>query len=279
MTSTTSSGVTAGSRSTGVAAASRASYSSPSRAVRRHLDDALDAGQPVAELLDQRHQLGADEQHPRARVVDGVVDLVAGQPEVDDRVGRADRERGEGQLHAGRVVLVEERHHVAAADPQCPAGLRRAGAPGRTTAPRSTSGSGTSPRSRRASPPPSAPVGRPGRRDRRASWGSLSRARGPPRKPAGSGSRRTRRRARSATKSRRAVSRWSAYQPASRNAASSSVDHRLDELAGHRLARVASVAALCVHCQICEREISAVAASSIRLWIAAAPLPASQAAT
>ena len=87
------------------------------RAVRRHLDDPLHAGQTVAQLLDQRHQLAADEQHPGARVVDGVVDLVAGQPEVDDRVGRADQGAGEGQLHAGRVVLVEERHHVAAPDP------------------------------------------------------------------------------------------------------------------------------------------------------------------
>src|SRR6266705_3442755 len=33
---------------------------------------------------------------------------------------------------------------------------------------------------------------------------------------------------------------------------------------------------LCTHCQICEREISAVAASSIRLKIATAPLPPSQ---
>ena len=35
---------------------------------------------------------------------------------------------------------------------------------------------------------------------------------------------------------------------------------------------------LWIHCQICDREISAVAASSIRLKIATAPLPPSQAA-
>ena len=34
-----------------------------------------------------------------------------------------------------------------------------------------------------------------------------------------------------------------------------------------------------IHCQIWEREISAVAASSIRLWMAAAPLPRSQDST
>ena len=33
---------------------------------------------------------------------------------------------------------------------------------------------------------------------------------------------------------------------------------------------------LTTHCQICEREISAVAASSIRLWMGTQPLPASQ---
>ncbi len=87
-------------------------------AVGSQLEDVLDVRQPVAELLHERHQLGADQQQLRARVVDGVVDLVAREPEVDDRVGRADHRAREGELHAGRVVLVEEGHHVAAADPQ-----------------------------------------------------------------------------------------------------------------------------------------------------------------
>ena len=73
----TSSGETSAGRDTGSEAASHASYSSPSRAVGRHLDDLLDPGQPVPDRRHQRHQLAADDQHPGARVVDGVVDLVA----------------------------------------------------------------------------------------------------------------------------------------------------------------------------------------------------------
>ncbi len=86
-------------------------------AVGGQLDDVLDRGQLVPDLLDQRHQLGPDEQQLRAGVVDGVVDLVAGQPEVDDRVGGTDAGRRHGQLDAGGVVLVEEGHHVAPPDP------------------------------------------------------------------------------------------------------------------------------------------------------------------
>ena len=52
------------------------------------------------------------------------------------------------------------------------------------------------------------------------------------------------------------------------------VDDALDQLAGDLLAVSARATSLCSHCQTCEREISAVAASSIRLKIATAPLPA-----
>ena len=112
-----SSGVTSGSRPTGSAPASSASYSSPSPPSGVTSMTCSTAGQPVADLVDQRHQLRPDEQELGARVVDGVVDLVAGEAEVDDRVGRPERRRRQGQLDAGRVVLVEERDHVAATDP------------------------------------------------------------------------------------------------------------------------------------------------------------------
>jgi hypothetical protein len=39
------------------------------------------------------------------------------------------------------------------------------------------------------------------------------------------------------------------------------------------VAPVSSTTSLRIHCQTCDREISAVAASSMRLWMAAAPLP------
>ena len=79
----------------------------------------LDLGQPVPDRGDQRHQVRPRRPAPgRPGVVDGVVDLVAAEPPVDDRVGRAQRGRGEAQLDAGRVVLVEEGDDVAAADPE-----------------------------------------------------------------------------------------------------------------------------------------------------------------
>ena len=94
------------------------------RAVGGDLDDLLDVGEVLADLVDRRHQLGAHDEHLGAGVVDRVVDLVAGRAPVDDRVGRAERPGGHGELDARRVVLVEEGDHVAAADAEClqPAG-------------------------------------------------------------------------------------------------------------------------------------------------------------
>lgn len=59
-------------------------------------------------------QLGADEQHPRAAVLQDVDDLVAHHPPIDDRRHRADRGCGEENFKAGGVVLVQERHGLAA---------------------------------------------------------------------------------------------------------------------------------------------------------------------
>ena len=114
----TSSGSTSAARPVGVAAASMASYSSPSAPSGVTSMTCSTLVQLVADLVDARPQLRADDQHLGAGVVEHVVELVGGQPEVDDRVGRAQRGGGEGQLDAGRVVLVEERDDVAAPDAQ-----------------------------------------------------------------------------------------------------------------------------------------------------------------
>ena len=54
-------------------------------------DDLLHGGEPVADQLDRRQQLVADEQDAGAGVVDDVVELVTGEPPVDDRVRGADQ--------------------------------------------------------------------------------------------------------------------------------------------------------------------------------------------
>jgi len=50
-----------------------------------------DVGELVADRGDRRHELGTDEQHGRARVVDHVVELVAGESPVHDGAGRSVR--------------------------------------------------------------------------------------------------------------------------------------------------------------------------------------------
>ena len=85
-------------------------------ALRGDLDDVGDGGQPVADGLDARLEFGADDQQCGPGVVEHVVRLIAGQPEIDDRRRRSQRRRGNGGLDARRVVLVQEGHHVAAAD-------------------------------------------------------------------------------------------------------------------------------------------------------------------
>ena len=84
--------------------------------VGRDLDDVLDVRQLVADLVDRRLELRPDDQHLGAGIVEHVVHLVGGEPEVDDRVGRPQRCGGERRLQARRVVLVEERDDVAAPD-------------------------------------------------------------------------------------------------------------------------------------------------------------------
>ena len=88
-----SSGLASSARGFGSWAARNASYSSPSAPSGVTSMIFSTFGQPVADLLDHRHQLGADDQHAGAGVVDRVVDLVTGRAPVDDRVGRAERAR------------------------------------------------------------------------------------------------------------------------------------------------------------------------------------------
>ena len=63
-------------------------------------DDLLHGGELAADQLDGRQQLVADEEHPGAGVVDDVVELVSGQPPVDDGVRRTDEADGLGR-HRG----------------------------------------------------------------------------------------------------------------------------------------------------------------------------------
>ncbi len=112
----TSSGSTSSARPVGVAAASIASYSSPSppSGVTVMTCSTLVSLSRILSIA--WLEFRADDQQLGAGVVEHVVELVGGQPEVDDRVGGAERRGGERQLDTGRMVLVQERHHVAAFD-------------------------------------------------------------------------------------------------------------------------------------------------------------------
>ena len=79
-----------------------------------HRDHVGDAGQPVPDGIDRGQQLGPGEQHAGPRVVDHVVELAGRQPPVDHGAGRAEQSRAQRHFQAGRVVLVQERHPVAA---------------------------------------------------------------------------------------------------------------------------------------------------------------------
>ena len=58
-------------------------------ALGRELDDVGDTRDPVADLVDTTFEFGADDQQLGTGVVEDVVHLIAGQPEVDDRRSRA----------------------------------------------------------------------------------------------------------------------------------------------------------------------------------------------
>ncbi len=86
-------------------------------AFRSDLDDMLHTRNPVADHVDTVLEFGADDEQFGAGVVEDVVRLLPGEPEVDDR-GRGPERRGrQGGLDACRMVLVQEGHHIAAADP------------------------------------------------------------------------------------------------------------------------------------------------------------------
>ena len=53
------------------------------------LDDMRDIRQPVQDRLDRRLEVGADDQQRGTGVVEDVVHLIAGEPEVDDGRSRA----------------------------------------------------------------------------------------------------------------------------------------------------------------------------------------------
>jgi hypothetical protein len=73
-------------------------------------------GKPVVpDLVHHGHELGAHEDDPGAAVADGVGDFVGGEAPVDDGVGRAHQRAGQGDLQAGRVVLVQKGDPVAGA--------------------------------------------------------------------------------------------------------------------------------------------------------------------
>ena len=85
--------------------------------VVRHPDDALHGGRVRPQPVDDRGELGPDEQDAGPRVGDHVDDLRRGEPEVHHRVRRADLRAGQRQLHRGGVVEVEHGDAVARRDP------------------------------------------------------------------------------------------------------------------------------------------------------------------
>ena len=85
-------------------------------ALGRDPDDVGDAREAVADRCDPGHEFGADDQQFGAGVVEHVIRLIPGQPEIDDRRRRTQRCRGDRGLDAGGMVLVQESDHVAAAD-------------------------------------------------------------------------------------------------------------------------------------------------------------------
>lgn len=77
---------------------------------------------------------------PGLRVVEDVAELVRRQAEVDHRVRRAHQRGGQGQLEAGRMVLVQERDAVPGDDALGAQRTRRAPDPVVELAPRSSGG-------------------------------------------------------------------------------------------------------------------------------------------
>ncbi len=69
-------------------------------------DDLLDRGELVADAVDLVDELGAYEQDAGTAVVDGVVELIAGEAPVENRMRGADAGSAEGDLDACGVVLV-----------------------------------------------------------------------------------------------------------------------------------------------------------------------------
>ena len=83
----------------------------------RYPDDALHGGQVRPQPVDDRGELGPDEQDAGPRVGDHVDELRRGEPEVHHRVRRADLRARQRELHRGGVVEVEHGDAVARRDP------------------------------------------------------------------------------------------------------------------------------------------------------------------
>ena len=79
-------------------------------------DVALDAGEPVGELFEQRHEGQIGEQQPVLGVIDDPDDLVGKQPRIDGVVDGADAEDAVPGLEMAPGIPGERRDAVAEAD-------------------------------------------------------------------------------------------------------------------------------------------------------------------
>ncbi len=66
--------------------------------------------------IEDRHEVGADDEHLGLGVVDDVLDLGWGEPPVDVDAHRVEQRRAEEHLEVLDAVLVEERHPILRAD-------------------------------------------------------------------------------------------------------------------------------------------------------------------
>ena len=74
------------------------------------------AVQRCADAVDHRHAQVVDEQRVQAGIVDDVLELGAGQPEIQRHEDRADGGSGVHRLDEGRVVRAQKTHAVPAVD-------------------------------------------------------------------------------------------------------------------------------------------------------------------
>ena len=88
-----------------------------------------DGRQVGGDRVDDRHEVGPDDEHLGLGVVDDVLDLGRSEPPVDVDADRVEERRAEEDLEVFDAVLVEERDAVLRSDTlggECLSGLRGA---------------------------------------------------------------------------------------------------------------------------------------------------------